>query len=69
MQKIALLLCVAVFPFLYGMAIQVVNAAGLGTYNVVYQAAVLIVALALLAYAAFRGTAVESLSLIHIFYL
>lgn len=64
MQKIALLLCVAVFPFLYGMAIQVVNAAGLGTYNVVYQAAVLIVALALLAYAAFRGTAVESTTML-----
>lgn len=64
MQKVALLSCVTVFPFLYGMAMQVVNAAGLGTYNVVYQAVVLAVALALLAYTLFKGTAVESTTML-----
>ena len=59
-QRAALLSCVVVFPFLYGLAMRLVNAAGLGTHNVVYQAIVSMVGLVLLGYAVFRGTAVES---------
>ena len=63
-QRAGFLSCVVVFPFLYGVAMQIVNASGLGTYNIVYQLVVSAVVASLLVYVAVRGGSLQSTTLL-----